>query len=181
MTQWIADNKATENIVFATSVGDIVNSSSNTTQWTNADTAYDILDAAGVPYSVGPGNHDLGGSYETYFGVSRFSGKSWYGGYYGSDNYNNYSLFSASGMDFILINLQYSPSTAQLDWADALLKANPDRRGIVAQHNILNTDNSWNSQTSLQCLEGQPQPVPDAVRAHAHTYGWCGVSRRIGR
>ena len=30
MTQWIADNKATENIVFATSVGDIVNSSSNT-------------------------------------------------------------------------------------------------------------------------------------------------------
>ena len=25
------------------------------------------------------------------------------------DDYNTYSLFSASGMDFILINLQYNP------------------------------------------------------------------------
>ncbi len=59
-------------------------------------------------------------------------------------------------MDFILINLQYNPTTAQLDWADALLKANPGRRGIVAQHNILNTDNSWNSQTSFNALKDNP-------------------------
>ncbi len=59
-------------------------------------------------------------------------------------------------MDFILINLQYSPTTAQLDWADALLKANPTRRGIVVQHNILNTDNSWNSQTSFNALKDNP-------------------------
>ena len=129
-------------------IGDIVNTSSSTTEYASADAAYDRLDAAGVPYSVGPGNHDVGGLYETYFGVSRFTGKSWYQGHYGSDNYNNYSFFSASGNDFILINLQYNPTTAQLDWADALLKANPTRRGIVVQHNILNTDNSWNSQTS---------------------------------
>jgi hypothetical protein len=156
MTQWIADNKTAENIVFATSVGDIVNSASSATEWTRADTAYDILDTANVAYSVGPGNHDLGGLYETYFGVSRFSGKDWYGGHYGSDNLNNYSLFSASGMDFILINLQYSPSTTHLDWADALLKANPNRRGIVSQHNILNTDNSWNNQASYTALKDNP-------------------------
>ena len=69
---------------------------------------------------------------------------------------NNYSFFSASGNDFILINLQYSPTTAMLDWADALLKANPTRRGIVVQHNILNTDNSWNSQTSYTALKDNP-------------------------
>jgi hypothetical protein len=75
-----------------------------------------------VAYSVGPGNHDLfsGTVWSNYFGTSRFSGKSYYGGSY--DDYNSYSLFSASGMDFILINLQYSPSTAILNWADARLK-----------------------------------------------------------
>ncbi len=156
MTQWIAGNKTSQNIVFATSVGDIVNTSSNTTEWTRADAAYDILDAANVAYSVGPGNHDLYGLYENYFGISRFSGKPWYGGYYGSDNYNNYSLFSASGMNFILINLQYNSTSAMLDWADALLKANPTRRGIFVQHNILNVNDTWQNQAPYTALKDNP-------------------------
>ena len=159
---WIADRfvaNATNpvDLKFVTGLGDIVNSSSNTTEWARADTAYDFLDAANVPYSVGPGNHDLGGLYNTYFGPSRFTGKSYYQGSYAAGaNENNYSFFSAGGMDFILINLQYSPTSAILDWADALLKANSDRRGIVEQHNILNTDNSWNSQTSFTALKDNP-------------------------
>jgi hypothetical protein len=140
------NNKAAQNIVFVTHLGDIVNTAGDTAQWTNADAAMDLLDTGNVFYSVGPGNHDLGGLYNTYFGISRFSGKSWYGGYYGSDNYNNYSLFSASGMDFILINLQYSPTAAMLGWADALLKANANRRGIVVSHSILTTNDTFTSE-----------------------------------
>ena len=115
MTQWIVAQKTTQNIVFATHVGDIVNTASNTTQWTNADTAMDYLDTGTVSYSVGPGNHDLGGSYNTYFGPSRFEGKSYYQGSYASgQNENNYSFFSAGGMDFILINLQYNSTSAPI-------------------------------------------------------------------
>ena len=148
---WIAG----QDIVFATSLGDIVNTASSSTQWSSADAAYDLLDAAGTPYSVGPGNHDLGSLYSTYFGSARFSGKSWYQGYYtsGSDNYNNYSFFSASGMDFIVINLQYNSTSEHWDWADGLLKANPDRQGIVVQHNILNIDNSWQAQGVFTALK----------------------------
>ena len=51
-------------------------------------------------------------NYNVYFGTSRFSGKSWYQGYTGTGNENNYSFFSASGNDFILINLGYNPVTA---------------------------------------------------------------------
>ena len=145
-TTWIANNKATQNIVFATHVGDIVNTASSTTEWGNADTSMDILDTGNVFYSVGPGNHDLGGLYNNYFGIARFSAKTYYDGYYGSDNYNNYSLFSASGRDFILINLQYNPTTAMLDWADARLKQYATRRGIVVSHSILNIDNSFTSE-----------------------------------
>ena len=114
MTQWIAAQKTTQNIVFATHVGDIVNTAGNTTQWGNADTAMDYLDTGSVSYSVGPGNHDLGGLYNTYFGPSRFAGKSYYQGSYASgQNENNYSFFTAGGMDFIIINLQYSTITGE--------------------------------------------------------------------
>ncbi|MEZ5105132.1 MAG: DNRLRE domain-containing protein [Draconibacterium sp.] len=158
---WIVAQQSANNIVFVTSLGDLVNTATDATQWTNADAGFDILDVAGVPYSVGPGNHDLTTYttttlYPTYFGSSRFASKSWYGDSMTSDNFNNYSLFSESGMDFIVINLQYSPTTAMLDWADALLKANPDRRGIYVQHNILNIDNSWQSQTSYTALKDNP-------------------------
>lgn len=147
-TQFVVDSMNAKNIVFVTHQGDIVHIANNQQQWQNADAAMDLLDAANVKYSVGPGNHDLPiytspSYYNTYFGIDRFSDKSWYGGYFGSDNYNNYSLFSASGMDFILINLQYDPSTAILDWADALLASNSDRRAIIVSHSILNINNSF--------------------------------------
>jgi hypothetical protein len=159
-TQWIADNYSADNIAFVTQLGDLVNYPTSTSEYTVADTAFDTLDSANVPYSVGPGNHDVmsGTLYATYFGHSRFSGKSYYGGYYesGSDNYNNYSLFSASGMDFIIINLQYSPTTAILNWADSLLKTYSNRRAIVASHYILNCDNSWGNQTIYDSLKDNP-------------------------
>ena len=155
--QWIAS----QTITFVTSLGDIVNSSSTISQWDAADSAYDELDSAGKAYSVGPGNHDIAYGttyYPDYFGSARFTGKSWYQGYYtgGSDNYNNYSFFSASGMDFIVINLQYNATTAQQEWADSLLKAYPERQGIVVQHDILNTNNTWANQASFNSLKDNP-------------------------
>ena len=57
--QWIATNKTSSNIVFATAVGDLVNTSTSATEYDNADTAFDTLDAGSVSYSVGPGNHDM--------------------------------------------------------------------------------------------------------------------------
>jgi len=166
---WIANRytnpgAGNPDLVFVTHLGDLVNTANVENQWKNIDEAFDKLDAAGVPYSVGPGNHDIpsyGTTYYTdYFGSARFTSaeKPWYGGYYtsGSDNYNNYSLFSAGGMDFIMINLQYNAGSGALAWADALLKANPNRRGIVEQHDILRVDNTWENQTSYNALSGNP-------------------------
>jgi hypothetical protein len=165
-------------------MGDTVNTSNSTTEYGNADAAFDILDTNGVWYSVAPGNHDNPGYYSpllypNYFGVSRYASHLyadgyWFGGSY--DDYNTYSLFSASGNDFILINLQYSPSTAVLNWADALLKANPTRRGIVEQHDILNTDNSWNNQVSYNALRDNPNLFL-MLCGHMHT-GTDGAAYR---
>ena len=156
LTQWIADQASEQNIVFVTHVGDIVEDNRED-GWVVADNAFDILDAGNVPYSVGVGNNDFTGTdyslFETYFGLSRFESKSWYGGHYGSNNVDNYSLFSASGMDFILINLNFDPSTAELDWADGLLTTYSDRRAIVESHNQLNLDDSWSNSDIFNALK----------------------------
>ncbi len=146
-TQWIVDNRTTKNIVFVSHFGDISNNGdSNTQEWDYANTSMSKLESVllpdGIPYGVLPGNHDqIGGTvnYNTYFGVSRYSDRNYYGGHYGSDNNNNFELFSASGMDFIIIHLENEVSENARSWADALLKTYSNRRAIVVSHSILNT------------------------------------------
>ena len=44
-----------------------------------------------------------------------------------------------------------------MDWADALLKANPTRRGIVVSHSrSFNIDNSWTYQALYTSLKDNP-------------------------
>lgn len=157
-TNWIVNNKTSENIAMVTTTGDMVNEATSLTQYRNADSAIDILDNGGVWYTVGPGNHDInyGNTYfDEYFGTQRYSSYLvsngyWFGGAY--DDFNSYSLFSAGEMDFILINLQHSPSQAVLDWADALLSTYSARRAIVAEHDILDIDNSWVNSSAYYAL-----------------------------
>lgn len=163
-TQWIVDNRNTRNIAFVSHMGDIVqngDNSGNPAEWIRASDAMSTIEnqastlrAYGIPWGGSTGNHDLGtgggtGSttfYNQYFGVSRYNGRSYYGGHYGIDNINHYELFSASGLDFIILHLGYqngavSTYQAELDWADAVLKAYPNRRAIVTSHWIVNTGN----------------------------------------
>lgn len=162
-TQWIADNRTNRNIVFVSHLGDCSqNGNAFEVEWKRADTAIKKIEspnvplADGIPYSICVGNHDQGNAsgnptapttfYNQYFGEARFSGRSYYGGHYGSNNDNHYELFSVGGIDFIHISLEFnnnSGATNQavlldvLNWADNLLKTYPNRKGIVASHWIL--------------------------------------------
>ena len=167
-TQWIVDNKDTLNIVYVAHEGDIVNTASSSEQWNNAVAAMSLLENPvttglpdGIPYGVVPGNHDEPTTnYNTYFGVSRFSNRDYYGnGYPSGYNDSNYTFFSASGMDFIVVNLEYAtPSSGLLGWADNLLKNYSNRRAIVVTHYILNTDGSFGSwgQQVYNALKDNP-------------------------
>jgi hypothetical protein len=152
--QWIMDNRDALNIEYVAHVGDIVNIATQVYQWNNADAAMSLLETPvagfphGMPYCPSVGNHDIaaGGdttNFNTYFGVSRFQGRSYYGGHFGANNDNHYNLFSAGGMDFIVISLEYdsTPDQPVLDWADDLLKDHPNRRAIVATHYGVGTGN----------------------------------------
>ena len=155
-TQWIVDNRSIWNVSFVSHLGDITENGNNDTdesEWIIANNAMSKLELGtpdpsdDIPFGVIPGNHDvLNGLtlYEKYFGVARFTGRPYYGGHYGSDNANNYSLFSASGLDFIVLDLNCgssTPSSAVLSWAGGLLRNNPSRRGIVTCHYVVGSGN----------------------------------------
>ena len=169
-TQWIVDNKDALNIVYVVHEGDVVNVATTTSQWVNADAAMDILDAGNVPYGIALGNHDEGANYNTYFGVSRFAGKSFFGGEYPSnDMQNNYMLFSAGGMDFIVINLDYYLARRRFTglgrWPARHLQRAPRHRR-QPQPDRCGRQLRLVGHAGLQCPEGAPQPVPDDERAH---------------
>ena len=168
-TQWIVNNQNSLNIAYVAHLGDIVqkgDNGGNTTEWNVADGALKILENAGIPYGVHPGNHDEGATgsdsgdsaftvlYNTFFGVSRFSGRSYYGGNYGTNNNNHYDLFSAGGMNFIVIYFAYDYNAAGdglntdfpnvLTWAQGVLKQYSDRHAILVSHYMMGNGNPAN-------------------------------------
>ncbi len=182
-TQWIVDNQAARNIKFVAHVGDVVehgDNGGNPTEWIVADAAMSKLEdpattglLEGLPYGVAVGNHDSS-PYDTptgttiffnqHFGQARFGGRSYYGGHYGSNNDNYYELFSASGMNFVVIMIEFdnsaTPNPAVLAWADNVLKTHPDRYGIIVSHYLARTGNpapySPQGQATYDSLKDNP-------------------------
>ncbi|MBP2681620.1 MAG: phosphohydrolase, partial [Candidatus Krumholzibacteriota bacterium] len=155
-TRWIVDNTDSLNLAFVNHTGDCVNDGDEVpAEWDSAWTAMSLLEDTsatglphGLPYSVSVGNHDQspngdpGGTtagYNRVFGADHFAGRPYYGGHFGSNNDNSFSLFSASGFDFIVVSLEYDmwPDTCGLEWADSLLGAYSTRWAIVSAHCLI--------------------------------------------
>ncbi len=140
--QWIVDQQGARNIQFAVHLGDVTHNNT-TDQWQIASTAHAILDDAGVPYSMAPGNHDYlvggdfqrsGSQFDAWFGPDRFSGQPWYGENLDGSNLNNWTTFDVGPMQFGVLTLEYAPRKDALCWAEDVLAAHPDHRVIVATH-----------------------------------------------
>ncbi|MCC6652381.1 MAG: fibronectin type III domain-containing protein [Candidatus Eisenbacteria bacterium] len=159
---WMIANRVSRDIRYAVQLGDCVEHGDNggdPIEWMRADSSFSMIEsplatglAEGLPYGICAGNHDqtpigdANGStafYNQYFGVARFTGRSYYGGGYRGSNDNWFDLFSGGGMDFISIGLEYdsTPDGPVLAWADSLLKAYPNRRAMVSTHWLINTGN----------------------------------------
>jgi hypothetical protein len=170
-TAWIAANQVSSNIVYVAHLGDIVqNGDNDPVEWQNANTAMVTLEAASIPYGVAVGNHDETPEGDTigtilfnqFFGPQRFAKRPYYGGHFGSTNNNHYDLFSAGGLDLIVIYIEFDPSanSAVLAWANELLQTYSKRRAIVVSHYILNGgfNASFGPQGKAiyQALKGNP-------------------------
>lgn len=148
---WLAANIEAQRIVFITHTGDIIDKN-EPRQWRVARAFMDRLDGR-VPYGIGVGNHDMAGPagdsrlFQEYFGAERYTGRPWYGGTYegyqglapevSGNNANSYQLFSAGGLDFVIVHLECNAPDDVLAWADGVLEAHRDRMAIISTHMYL--------------------------------------------
>lgn len=199
-TTWIAKNRITRNIAYVGQLGDCTDHGDRyEVEWKRADTAIQIIEDSsetglpeGIPYGICVGNHDqspmfdANGSttfYNKYFGTSRFSGRSYYGGHNGANNDNHYQLFSAGGFDFLVICFEYDQSSGfsaaegALDWGENLIKQHPNHNVIVLSHWLLNEDNSLSTQGNA--IYNRYKSYPNFMLAAAgHVHTGTGEARR---
>jgi hypothetical protein len=144
-TEWVRKARDTDNIVFVTQVGDIINDRSKImAQWTVASNAMAKLDDV-VPWGVTIGNHDydsdqlkqgVATTWLRHFGPDRFKGRPWYGGA-SPNGLNSYQLFSGGGIDFLILQLEVEVPDEAIAWAQGVLMRHPNRAAIVSTHSYL--------------------------------------------
>ena len=160
-TRWIADNVDAENIVFVAHLGDIVDDYDYEFEWQNAQQSMSIIRNTGVPYSVVPGNHDIGDNgdltyFDTYFPYTDFIDYPWYGGHYpDTSNSSNYELFSVMEQGFIILNLVCEPSLLAdtVSWANDILTQYSDLNAIVITHGYIDAGGNYSDNGDVSGIE----------------------------
>ncbi|MFB9628997.1 metallophosphoesterase [Nonomuraea helvata] len=160
---WIKENKDQRKISYVAHTGDIIENNirkpaDEATQkqvvgeFELSSKLQKVLDDAGIPNGVIAGNHDNqsgtedgpGAIYNQYYGPNRYQdlSRGWQHAKYGGpwkegDNQNHYDLFSAGGLDFVVVGLSYGVTRDEAEWADSVFKKYPNRNGILLSHDYL--------------------------------------------
>lgn len=163
ITEWIAGNAEERKISYVAHTGDIIENNIRVPsteamqqqvvgEFEVAARQHDLLDAAGVPNGVVAGNHDnqsgtengSGAIFNRYFGPDRYAdaASGWEQAEYGGpwregDNQNHFDLFSAGGLDFVVVGLSYGVSREEAEWADGVFDRYSDRNAILLTHDYL--------------------------------------------
>jgi hypothetical protein len=145
------------NIKAVVGVGDCVNQTAGANQYTNAQTAWTILDKNGIAFTTPPGNHDysggpssrsnLGAQFATgYFSASRRS--SVYGsgidlgggdmaywiGSHDTTGANTAVKFVISGIKLLILAMDFFAGNAAWSWAYDVMLANSDCECYITTH-----------------------------------------------
>ena len=160
--RWIIANRDRYNIRYVVQLGDLVDSPTDTAQWTNARAAMTMLDGV-VPYAFVPGNHDYGstgvGSDRTtllnnYFPVAEYSSWPTFGGTMTANSMeDSYHLFSAGGVDWLILALEWGPRSNAVAWANQIVSVYPNRKVILITHAYTYSDNTrynWAAKGTAQ-------------------------------
>jgi hypothetical protein len=197
-TAWIVDNRKSYNIVAVIHNGDIVDDGQGyESEWKLANQAMTALEdptttglPEGIPYGLSVGNHDNKakpggpsitgntGFFNEYFGVKRFSGRTYYGGHYGDDNDENFITFTAGGLDFVVVSYQYVEENsayrkAVLQWGRQVFDSYPNAFGIVNSHYIVGGSANFGAQGKAIY-----DSVANAPNVHLMTCGHVSNEKR---
>lgn len=160
-TSWIMANASARKIAFATHTGDLVQNWVDPAQnelrarreFSRASTAQAILDDAGVPNSVLPGNHDnkrgvSNALFNEFFGPDRYRDRSWFGGTIAADdNSANFSTFERGGAKFLMLSLPYAFGEREIEWALDIVQRHPRHNVVLSTHEHVTPDSGRSSDS----------------------------------
>jgi len=141
---WIVSEKDNENIEYVIGVGDITDDNDSTNEWPVAAESIKLLNN-NVPYSLVRGNHDVWKDAATPYVDQYFATDDYYmaqfdgvkGGLYKAGSVvNSWTTFTPEGsnVDFLILNLDYCPADAIVEWAKGVVEAHPDHKIILNTH-----------------------------------------------
>ncbi|WP_210492659.1 Ig-like domain repeat protein [Patulibacter sp. SYSU D01012] len=151
-TTWLTDNAKELGIPFVAHLGDVVDQVGKPQQWTVADQAMKPLEAAGLPYSILAGNHDVLDSStskyddqydlakEPYLGTfpaSRAAAQTATFGGADKTGFNTWHTFAAEGRRFLVLALSWNASDATLAWANQVIADHPTLPVILTTHSLI--------------------------------------------
>jgi len=147
-TEWIVKNKERHNIRFVSHLGDITNNCGQY-EWRAARRAMDVLNEAKIPYSIVPGNHDIGdrGTADTretlmnkYFTEADYANNAAFGLFEPGKMENSWHHLDTPSGKYLILALEFYPRNEVLDWANEIVSKNPDRKVILTTHCYLSRD-----------------------------------------
>jgi len=148
--EWVVAHRQSHALRFVMHLGDITDLNS-VPEWENAQRAFRVLREGGVPYSLLPGNHDLGPGGAAQDRTTRMND------FFTPDDYANsesHGLFEAGRMEnshhelttpwgkFLLLALEFGPREAVLEWAGRVASQHPNHHIIVSTHAYLYHDST---------------------------------------
>lgn len=191
--QWIVNNRNDRNVQVVVSPGDLTHAaaiSSNASvnakiskMWVSISKSYQILDEAGVPYSITTGNHDTAATslntksnsygsrkvqknhaqlfrdtsrFNQTFSVAR-------GGMKGltlkdaGRAENSYRTFRVKNTNWLVLAMEYSPRREVLDWAKSVVSSHSKYNVVVVTHAYMKSGSTKLSTTcdASDCVSAQ--------------------------
>lgn len=134
---WIIDNKEDHKIGYVIGLGDITDNSTDG-EWEHAKRIIAKMNDK-IPYVLSRGNHDDLDDFNNAFN----------NGYYENtvegvmtegDLTNSYRYFEIQGTDYLIMTLDFAPSSAVLQWADSVIEAHPNHKVIAITHAYMYRD-----------------------------------------
>lgn len=165
---WIVDSRTARDIRFVVHEGDVTHTADRR-EWRRARRAFDALDGV-VPYAVTTGNHDYRRGHELaerstdftdFFGIDVARAQPTFGGALSvARPENQFHTFTAGGRDWLLLTLEYLPSTDAVNWAEEILQGHPDHEVILVTHSYLDElDGRIDLDVRLASLGHPPLPL----------------------
>ena len=144
MYDWIVENAKAKKMKFVIGLGDITDRNTEA-EWEAAKEAITKMNGV-VPYSIVRGNHDQPvDRFNRYFSYTEF-GKNVDGSYDGT-MCNTYQKFNVGTIKYLILNLDFGPSDAVLDWANKVVAEHPDYNVIIATHIYMKANGNFLTET----------------------------------